>query len=50
VPYPDRPEVIAKYAARAIEEREQVIAEWSRCAPQYNAQAKELVKRFLEGA
>jgi hypothetical protein len=50
VPYPDRPEVIAKYASRAIEEREEIVAQWARHAPQYNAHAKELVRRFLEGA
>jgi len=49
VPYPDRPEVIARYAVRAIEEREAIIAEWARHAPQYNAHAQELVRRFLRG-
>jgi len=41
--------VIARYAVRAIEEREAIIAEWARHAPQYNAHAQELVRRFLRG-
>lgn len=49
VPYPDRPEVIAKYAARAVAERGAIIEEWARYAPQYNARAQELVRRFLSG-
>jgi hypothetical protein len=49
VPYPDRPEVIARYAARAIDEREEIIAAWREHAPRYNEGARELVRRFLLG-
>lgn len=49
VPYPDRPEVIARYAVRAIEERGEIIAAWARYAPMYNERARALVRGFLEG-
>ena len=47
VPFPDRPDVIARYALRAIDEREQIILAWRRHAVQYNAMAQEMVRRFL---
>ncbi len=47
VPFPDRPDVIARYATRALEDREQIIDVWSRYAIQYNAMAQERVRRFL---
>jgi hypothetical protein len=47
VPYPDRAEVIAAYARRAIAEREEIVAEWARYAPRYNAMAHERVARLL---
>ena len=49
VPYPDRPEVIARYTARAVEERGAIIAEWKRYAPMYNERARLLVREFLQG-
>ncbi len=49
-PYPDRPEVIARYAQRAILEREQIIAEWQRYAPLYNERARKMAERFLAEA
>ncbi len=49
VPYPDRPDVIARYAVRAIEERREIIDAWARYAPIYNERARALVREFLEG-
>jgi hypothetical protein len=49
VPYPDRPEVIARYTQRAVEERGAIIAEWKRYAPMYNERARLLVREFLRG-
>lgn len=50
VAYPDRPEVIAGCALRAIEERGQIIAAWREYAPRYNARAESLVREFLASA
>jgi hypothetical protein len=48
VPCPDRADVIAAYARRAIIEREEIIQEWARYSPRYNAMARETVARFLK--
>jgi hypothetical protein len=50
VPFPDRPEVIARYAVRAFEERSQIIEAWAKYSTQYNADARARVRRFLEEA
>lgn len=47
VPSPDRADVIAQYAIRAVAEREAIMAEWARYAPMYNAAARESVARFM---
>jgi hypothetical protein len=47
VPCPDRADMIAAYAQRAVSEREEIIAAWARYAPRYNAAAQERVKRLL---
>jgi hypothetical protein len=49
VPFPDRPDVIADYARRAIEEREQIVGAWSRGSGDYSDEARERVRRFMEG-
>jgi hypothetical protein len=41
--------VIARYTARAVEERGAIIAEWKRYAPMYNERARLLVREFLQG-
>jgi hypothetical protein len=49
VPFPDRPDVIAEYARKALEERDQIIDAWARYAPPYNERAKAMVRCFLAG-
>ncbi|MDX2131187.1 MAG: hypothetical protein SFY69_03935 [Planctomycetota bacterium] len=49
VPFPDRAEVIADYAERAIRERREIIAEYQRYWPTYDARAKNSVREFLNG-
>jgi hypothetical protein len=49
VPFPDRPDVIAKYARKALEEREQIIDAWARYAPAHNERAQAMVRSFLAG-
>lgn len=47
VPFPDRAEVIADYAERAIRERREIIAEYQRYWPTYDARTKASVQKFL---
>ena len=49
VPTPDRPEAIASYARRALEERESIIEAYSGYAPRYVARAKASVEAFIRG-
>jgi glycosyltransferase involved in cell wall biosynthesis len=48
VPYPERPEIIAQYIERAIEERDQIIERYKLYAERYNLWAKQQVKLFLQ--
>lgn len=48
VPYPDNPEVIAKYSSRAIEERGTIIEQYRAYAPEYNRRALDSLEEFLE--
>jgi SAM-dependent methyltransferase len=47
VPYPDRAEVVAEYAMRAMEERDQIIEHYKEYAPNYNQQAHHMLSEFL---
>jgi hypothetical protein len=47
VPFPDRADVIARYFSRAVAERDEIIAEYARYAPRYNARAVDSVSRWL---
>jgi hypothetical protein len=47
VPFPDRAEVIADYAERALRERREIIEEYRRYWPGYDARAKDSVRQFL---
>lgn len=48
VPYPDRAEIIARYAISAIEERDEIIHAYSNYAPEYNQRARNILRKFLE--
>ena len=48
VPYPDRAEVVAAYAQRAIDEREKIISAYKQYAPEYHQRCKILLQNFLE--
>lgn len=48
VPFPDRADVIAEYALRAIADRERIIDAYARYAPGYNQRARESVRRFVD--
>lgn len=47
VPFPERAEVIADYAARAIRERREIIAAYKAYYPAYDARARASVAEFL---
>ena len=47
VPFPDRAEVIAKYAETALAEREQIIDEYKKYHPLYEARCRESLQKFL---
>lgn len=47
VNYPERHEVIAQYARRALEERDEIVAAYRQYAPGYNRRVEELRERFL---
>jgi hypothetical protein len=47
VPYPDRAEVIARWARRAADERDSIMDAFSRYIPGYNRRARELAERFI---
>lgn len=48
VPYPDSAQMIAKYIERALEERSDIVREYIRYAPGYNARAKQSLIDFLD--
>jgi len=48
VPQPDRADVIARFIERAFAEREEIIAEYARYAPGYNALARRSVEKFID--
>jgi len=48
VPYPDRAEVIAEHAVRALEERDEIIQAYKEYAPGYNERALQTLAEFLE--
>ena len=48
VPQPDRADVIAKFIERAFADREEIVAEYARYAPAYNALARRSVEKFLD--
>jgi glycosyltransferase involved in cell wall biosynthesis len=47
VPYPDRAEFIARFAIRAIAEREEIVREWRRYLPEYVRRAEGALKEFI---
>ena len=47
VPFPDRAEVIAKYAERAAADREAIVARYAQYAVAYNAKARAMADAFL---
>jgi len=47
VPYPERAEVIAEFAIRAIEERDQIIQHYKEYIPFYNQRARQQLAEFL---
>lgn len=47
VPFPERADVIARYLRRAIRERHEIIAEYRRYIPTYNARAAASVDEWL---
>lgn len=47
VPFPDRAEIIAKYAERALAERSEIISRYAAYAPGYNERARASVESFL---
>jgi hypothetical protein len=47
VPFPDRAEVIARYAERALEEREQIVAEYRAYHPVYEERCRKSLEDFL---
>ncbi|MFA6044326.1 MAG: hypothetical protein WC718_05030 [Phycisphaerales bacterium] len=48
VPFPDRADVVARYARRAIEERREIVAAYAAYAPSYNLRARESVTQLVE--
>ncbi|MBI1190410.1 MAG: hypothetical protein GC200_07000 [Tepidisphaera sp.] len=48
VPFPDRADVVAKYARRAIEERREIVAAYAAYAPEYNERARRSVRELAE--
>ena len=48
VPYPDSPEVIARQASQAIQERAEIIQVYQAYAPEYNQRAFQMLSEFLE--
>ncbi|MDM8554098.1 hypothetical protein QUF75_05150 [Desulfococcaceae bacterium HSG7] len=48
VPYPDRSDIIAQYIQQALEERNQIVDEYIRYAPEYNRRARQSLCDFLE--
>ncbi|MDW8146907.1 MAG: hypothetical protein RMJ48_11560 [Roseiflexaceae bacterium] len=48
VPQPDDAGLIAEYMRRALEERDQIIAEYIKYAPSHNRRARALLAEFLE--
>jgi hypothetical protein len=48
VPFPDRADVIARYAVRAAEERQAITDAYARYVPGYNQRARESVRLFIE--
>jgi hypothetical protein len=49
VPFPDRAEVIKKYAQQALEERDLIVAKYVDYAREYNLQAQNRLVNFLDG-
>jgi hypothetical protein len=47
VPFPDRADVIARYAGRALDERERIMDECRAYIPRYNEAARRSVAEFL---
>lgn len=47
VPFPDRADVIARFAERAIAEREEIVRRYAAYVPGYNARARASVEAFL---
>ncbi len=47
VPFPDRADVIAQYAKRALDERDEIVRRYMEYAPTYNQRARESVDEFL---
>jgi hypothetical protein len=48
VPFPERADVIAHYAERAIAERAEIVAAYARYVPAYNEAARRSLERFLD--
>lgn len=48
VPFPDRADVVARYARRAIDERREIVAAYAAYAPSYNLRARQSVTRLVE--
>lgn len=48
VPFPDRADVVARYARRAIEERREIVAAYAAYAPTYNQRARRSVTDLVE--
>jgi hypothetical protein len=48
VPYPDNPEVIARRAIQALQERDEIIRAYTSYAPEYNRRALKVLSEFLE--
>jgi hypothetical protein len=47
VPFPERAEIIAEWAARAIAERHEILAAYRKYHPRYEARAQEVLRAFL---
>lgn len=47
VPFPDRADVIASHIQKALDERDRIIEEYIRYAPEYNQRAKRSVEAFI---
>lgn len=48
VPFPDRADVVARYARRAIDERREIVAAYAAYAPSYNQRARQSVTQLVE--